>query len=216
MCIYVISDDIYFTTGLEYFLAANGINLKCYSYETWLTIFRKESLTEKDTVIIDVNLTSRHYRLGMARNLGYFGVNIALVIDFPLQIEKKEFHPYWLISKKSGFKKFIPLLREYVDNKTEPCNQLSLKEMLILKELSSGKSVIFISRKLNISVKTVSSHKQNAVRKLGMMKMNDMSLVCYKEILNLFSDSLNNNFSIQGRLPAAVMPGVFGHFSHFR
>lgn len=216
MCIYVISDDIYFTAGLEHFLTANGITLACYNYETWSAIFRKESLAENDTVIIDINFTNCHSRLGIAKSAGCFGVNIAFVIDFPLQIEKKGFYPYWLISKKSGFKKFIPLLRESIDNETVCCSPLSLKEMQILKELSSGKSVVFISRKLNISVKTVSSHKQNAVRKLGMMKMNDMSLVCYKEILNLFSGSINNNSSIQHRLPVAAMPFVFEQLSSFR
>ena len=216
MCIYVISDDIFFTNGLEHFFTANGIVLKCYSYETWSAIFRKERLTSKDTVVIDIHFANPHSRLGIAKSLGYFGVNIAFIIDFPLQVEKKGFYPYWLISKKSGFKKFIPLLRESVDSQTAPCNQLSLKEILIMKELSSGKSVVFISRKLNISVKTVSSHKQNAVRKLGMMKMNDMSLLCYKEILTLFSGSVSNSFSVHGHLPVAAVPSVFGNFSYFR
>ncbi|WP_342754209.1 LuxR C-terminal-related transcriptional regulator [Pantoea sp. MBD-2R] len=213
MCIYVISDDIYFTAGLAHFLRTNGIPLKIYNYQDWSAIFQREKLTAKDTVIIDVNFTGCHSRLGMAKSLGYFGVNIAFIIDLPLQFEKKGFYPYWLISKKSGFKKFIPLLRGPVNNKILRCSQLSFKEMLILKELSSGKSVILISKKLNISVKTVSSHKQNAVRKLGMMHMNDMSLVCYKEILNLFSGAINNNFSMQDRLPAAATPFVFRHFS---
>lgn len=33
MCIYVISDDMYFVAGLKYFLAANGIAMQGFSYE---------------------------------------------------------------------------------------------------------------------------------------------------------------------------------------
>ncbi len=216
MCIYVISDDMYFTTGLDHFLTANGITMKCYTYEDWLINFQTDNLTQEDTVIIDVNFTQCHSRLGMARNVDYFGVNIAFVIDLPLQIEKKGLYPYWLISKKSDLKKFIPLLRGANDNRSPQHNPLSRKETLILKELSSGKSVVLISRKLNISVKTISSHKQNAVRKLGMMKMNDMSLVCYKEILNLFSGFNYGPFSINARLPATAAHFVSGHYSPFR
>lgn len=187
MCIYVISDDIYFVAGLKYFMAANGITMRGFSYESWLTDFRPSELNKEDTVIIDVNFNNCHTRLGMAKSIDYFGINIVFIVDLPLQDEHTGFHPYWLISKKSAFKKYLPLLKAMPDIESAHFNQLSRKETLILKELASGNSAILISRKLNISVKTISSHKQNAVRKLGMMKMNDMALVCYKEILNLYS-----------------------------
>ena len=187
MCIYVISDDMYFVAGLKYFLAANGIAMQGFSYEGWLTQFRPGKLTKEDTVIIDINFTNCHTKLGMAKNIDYFGINIVFIVDLPLQDEHKGFHPYWLISKKSTFKKYIPLLKAIPNYEASHYNQLSRKETLILKELASGHSAILISRKLNISVKTISSHKQNAVRKLGMMKINNMALVCYKEILNLYS-----------------------------
>lgn len=193
MCIYVISDDIYFVAGLKYFLAANGIAMRGFSYESWLNEFQPGDLTKEDTVIIDVNFTNCHTKLGMAKNIDYFGINIVFIVDLPLQNEHKGFHPYWLISKKSAFKKYIPLLKATPSDEALHYNQLSRKETLILKELASGNSAIFISRKLNISVKTISSHKQNAVRKLGMVHMNDMALVCYKEILNLYS-GFNNRY----------------------
>ena len=206
MCIYVISDDIYYVAGLKHFLAANGIAMKGFSYESWLTEFRPGDLTKEDTVIIDVNFTNCHTKLGMAKNIDYFGINIVFIVDFPLQNEHKGFHPYWLISKKSAFKKYIPLLKIAPDEDAFHYNQLSRKETLILKELASGNSAIFISRKLNISVKTISSHKQNAVRKLGMVKMNDMALVCYKEILNLYSGFNNSYLGLRNASPFGTSP----------
>lgn len=193
MCIYIISDDIYFVAGLTYFLTANGIVTRGFSYESWLSDLPPGELTKEDTVIIDVNFNKCHRKLGMAKKIDYVGVNIVFIVDLPLQNEHKGFHPYWLISKKSAFKKYLPLLKAIPDSENLHCNQLSRKETLILKELASGNSAIFISRKLNISVKTISSHKQNAVRKLGMVKMNDMALICYKEILGLYS-GFNNSY----------------------
>lgn len=187
MSIYVISDDIYFVAGLKHFLSTNGIVTRRFSYESWLNEFPPAELTKEDTVIIDVNFNNCHAKLGMAKNIDYFGVTLVFIVDLPLQNQHTGFYPYWLISKKSAFKEYLSLLRARPDDENLHHNQLSRKEKLILKELASGNSAIFISRKLNISVKTISSHKQNAVRKLGMIKMNDMALICYKEILNLYS-----------------------------
>ncbi|MBV4367236.1 helix-turn-helix domain-containing protein [Erwinia sp. BNK-24-b] len=194
MSLYVISDDVYFLAGMRYFLSANNIMMRDYSYEKWLAEFCPGNLIKGDVVIIDINFKNCHTKLGMAKNIDYFGINVAFIIDLPLQGEHTGFHPYWLISKKSALKKFIPLFKGSADGITSHCSPLSRKESLIMKELSSGNSAILISRKLNVSVKTISSHKQSAVRKLGMTRINDMSLVCYKEILNLYS-GFNNSYA---------------------
>jgi DNA-binding NarL/FixJ family response regulator len=52
--------------------------------------------------------------------------------------------------------------------------QLSNREYQVLQMLANGKSVTDIARYLNLSVKTISTHKSNAKEKLGLQADSDL------------------------------------------
>ncbi len=187
MCIYIISDDKFFVSGLKSVMAASGTEMKVFNYESGLLLFYYCTFRQEDIVIVDVNYSCHFQSPQITCHTRYFNVNVVFVVDLPLQGEYSGFHPYWLISKKCPFKKILPLLKQLTSNDRNQTEHLSRKENIVLRELAGGRSPHFISRKLNLSAKTISSHKQNAFRKLGMSRLNDMSLLCYRQIINLYA-----------------------------
>jgi DNA-binding NarL/FixJ family response regulator len=79
-----------------------------------------------------------------------------------------------------------------------PCRTLSLQQLKVISYIYRGNSVAQIAERLNISEKTVSSHKYQMMRKFNLS--NDYELFVFlkmlKEqnvILNIFRESLNIN-----------------------
>ncbi|MCX8957838.1 helix-turn-helix domain-containing protein [Erwinia psidii] len=205
MCIYIISDDHFFVRGLENILATSKKELKQYSYANGLLLFCYCSFRQEDIVIVDIHYSQMAQpQNGLAHNTSYFGVNIVFVVDLPLQNEPSNFYPYWIVSKKCPIKSVLPLLKTIAEDNPMHTDHLSRKENIVLRELAVGHSTDFISRKLNLSTKTISSHKQNAFRKLGMTRLNDMSLICYRQILNLYAGF--NRLSAQRAGGSALLP----------
>jgi len=92
-------------------------------------------------------------------------------------------------SVKSG-KKYLSdditemIIKGYLDpneTETESYTELSEREMEILKLYAEGKSTREISEKLFISVKTVGTHKQHILEKLGLKTNADMVKYAIKE-----------------------------------
>lgn len=188
MCIYIISDDHFFISGMEKILATTETEFKQYSYANGLLLFCYFSFRKEDIVIVDIHyLQMTQPQSSLAHHTSYVGVNIIFVVDLPLQNESSNFYPYWIVSKKCPIKRILPLLKTIAGDNPLHSDHLSRKENIVLRELAVGHSTDFISRKLNLSTKTISSHKQNAFKKLGMTRLNDISLICYRQILNLYA-----------------------------
>lgn len=92
-------------------------------------------------------------------------------------------------SVKSG-KKYLSdditemIIKGYLDpgdSETETYTELSEREMEILKLYAEGKSTREISEKLFISVKTVGTHKQHILEKLGLKTNADLVKYAIKE-----------------------------------
>ena len=92
-------------------------------------------------------------------------------------------------SVKSG-KKYLSdditemIIKGYLDpteTETESYTELSEREMEILKLYAEGKSTREISEKLFISVKTVGTHKQHILEKLGLKNNADLVKYAIKE-----------------------------------
>lgn len=214
MCIYIISDDRFFVAGLREILSATENELKTYSYANGLLLFYYCGFRQEDIVIVDIHYMQMTPSQNLAYNTCYFGVNFLFVVDLPLQNEPGNFYPYWIVSKKCPVKILLPLLKSIASDKPPHTDHLSRKENIVLRELAVGHSTDFISRKLNLSTKTISSHKQNAFRKLGMTRLNDMSLICYRQILNLYA-GFNHSCAQRARGHVPLPAGV-RHYSLIR
>ena len=59
---------------------------------------------------------------------------------------------------------------------------LTAREMNIMGSLATGKTPAGISKELNISVKTIFSHKISALKKLGLNHLNARSLLIFSKI----------------------------------
>ena len=55
-----------------------------------------------------------------------------------------------------------------------PHESLSNREFEVLQQLVAGVSLTDIATKLNLSVKTVSTHKTNLMQKMGLQNQNDL------------------------------------------
>lgn len=71
--------------------------------------------------------------------------------------------------------KSLPTFRRTADNPADPVNLLSRRELTVLRFLAAGHSNKAISTVLNISNKTVSSHKASIMAKLGVSSLIDLA-----------------------------------------
>ena len=68
------------------------------------------------------------------------------------------------------------LLASYIghDSSEEPHRRLSDREFEVFRQIAIGKSISQISADLNLSVKTVSTHKTRIMQKMGMASLSEM------------------------------------------
>ncbi len=162
-----------------------------------LDILRRESW---DVVILDLSLPDRS-GLEMLRDIKaqYPALPVLVLsvhdeVDYALRAFRsgasayvpKSSAPHQLISAMSraldGKRYFPPelaeqLAEELVSDKTTLHDRLSNRELDVMRQIASGKSNAEIGETLFISIKTVSTHRSNILRKLSLQ--NNSELILY-------------------------------------
>lgn len=177
MYIYIISDNIYFTKGLSEVISNNiGSKTINLTHDNYKHLRNNIKLSRQDVIFTNFNCKESMYIKG----LDYI-VKCEIKNQFPRFIIAGNDNITPSISNSLGYnhinyKSILSSLKSciYEDNKNlnESENKLSLKEKFVLAGILKGTSTHALARRLGISIKTVSSHKINALRKLGFDSIN--------------------------------------------
>ncbi|WP_213714185.1 LuxR C-terminal-related transcriptional regulator [Cedecea lapagei] len=105
---------------------------------------------------------------------------ITLVYDIP--VEKLYSHSRCL-SKRDSIESMNRFLSDSVQGRKKEKSNITPRQMIIIKRLTSGDTVKSIAREHNRSIKTVSAIKNNILVKIGLKPMNDLSLLIVDMII---------------------------------
>ena len=203
MNIYILSDDFFFSLGLAGVLTNAGHNT------TILDIFERNTLdctgNRPGIIIIDIHDRERlrhlfHNEVSKENRLVF--VTRYDVVD---EHRKEDFNIF--IPRKIACERIVPWLKKHAQQGERKYHKLSECEKTTLTLLLSGESPCSISTKLNISIKTISRHKINALNKLGVKKMNSKSLLYISDYVykTSFLSSFNNRV-IGCQAPKRILP----------
>lgn len=73
-----------------------------------------------------------------------------------------------------GYSEFSPMVSQYLPETQRDYAPLTEKELEVLLHLFSGKNVTAVAKLMNRDVRTVSTHKRNAMRKIGFKNDSEM------------------------------------------
>jgi DNA-binding NarL/FixJ family response regulator len=60
---------------------------------------------------------------------------------------------------------------------------LTTKQYGVISLLIEGRTQCEIAKKMNLSIKTVCTHKMTAMKKVGMQSLNKVNLLCFEQLI---------------------------------
>ena len=176
MNLYVLSEDFYFILGLSHAINTNKYKLYAQHVSNGCLPYHPET-GRNNIVVIDV--VTPEYLHELIEKIPR-GVRILFMSDMSFLPDST----YGFISKKVSVKTLLATLERCVNWNKIIKYPLTSRELAVISELAKGYPPHTISRRLNISVKTISTHKINALKKLGIMsKMNGLSMFYCNDII---------------------------------
>lgn len=179
--IYLASDDRYFILGVEtLFRARNNLVTIIPLNETGDTD-SIPGLTSNDTLILAVEQTNTLTRLlTWAR---YNDAQVLMLMDnaSARTLDNISQWSQGVLSKKMALD-HLPQLVDAGGAHLKDLSFLTAREISIMELLATGKTPYRISRELNLSVKTIFSHKLSALKKLGLNHLNARSVLIFGKI----------------------------------
>ncbi|GAA3600010.1 hypothetical protein GCM10023078_29350 [Gibbsiella greigii] len=176
MNLYVLSEDFYFILGLSHAINTNKYKLYAQHVSNGCLSYHPET-GRNNIVVIDV--VTPEYLHELIEKIPR-GVRILFMSDMSFLPDST----YGFISKKVSVKTLLATLERCVNWNKIIKYPLTSRELAVISELAKGYPPHTISRRLNISVKTISTHKINALKKLGIMsKMNGLSMFYCNDII---------------------------------
>lgn len=183
--IYLFSDDSYFLLGVSASIneTKKRINLVNVNIDGGLLL--EPRFSPKDTLILAMECTEN--ATSFLTSARICGARILLVIDYT----SKE----TMIDIKAGARGMLTKkmklddLRRYLDTDYSCMREMPFltgQEMKVMGCLMTGKTPYRVSKELNLSVKTVFTHKLNALNKLGLNHLNARSLLIYGSMYHGF------------------------------
>lgn len=200
MVVYLITDDNYFFIGLQAVLNKEFCTLKLISHKDASSIDSKI----KHEASAFVFHTSQYDYLPYSL-FSFMNHRGGVVIISPKHLIKfySSFNFGHVINEKSEIEDISQAISSVLlGKKTYPYNNIKLtnSEKNILLHIMNGHSTAFISDFLDISIKTVYTHKRNALHKLGARKITDI-IRTRKPINNpSFIEDMSMFLTVQSRL----------------
>ncbi|WP_189389344.1 helix-turn-helix transcriptional regulator [Buttiauxella sp. B2] len=182
--IYVYSDDVYFSLGLQHILLEAGMDVVLattgYDFENGSVSYS----TQPGLLIVDShNLSSMQRIVESAMDNG---INVIYVEEGGLSLKEECLWPYGILPKKTPVNTLPFIISNLRRARVCWYKHLTVREMSVMNELVKGTSSKDVSKNLCISVKTVSGHKFNALKKMGLTRMNAQAVYIYGKYKILF------------------------------
>lgn len=179
--IYLAADDRYFALGVEAIFQGLNQPFTLLPLNETGEIGFIPTLTHRDTLILAVEQADTLTRLLTWARQHH---TRALLIMDNTSTRTLENITQWtqgVLSKKMPLTN-LPLCVEGGFAHLKDLSFLTARERSIMRALATGKTPLRISRELNLSVKTIFSHKLSALKKLGLNHLNARSVLIFGKI----------------------------------
>lgn len=173
----IISDDNYFVLGADALLKQSG-------YQVAIIDIHKLNYPVNSQQN-DIILLSSNDRNLIHNVLLFAGIENRRVIQMIDGHTPSDMWADGVLSKKTATHEFPRIIKYILNLKVKDClKDLTLREVEIMDKLLKGKKNHAISREMRISEKTVSAHKLNALKKLGLTGLNSRAILIYGSYQN--------------------------------
>ncbi|WP_431225960.1 LuxR C-terminal-related transcriptional regulator (plasmid) [Serratia sp. L9] len=171
----IISDDSYFALGAEALLLQSGYQAAIIDAQLLMKSNQLVGYQQDDVIL----LSSDNRNLSKMTLLFAVAADLRVINSVSGNISSDKWI-YGVLSKKTATYEFPRIIKYILQHKIENwIKDLTLREVEVMKKLLKGKSNNVVSKEMLISEKTVSSHKLNALKKLGLTGLNSRALLIY-------------------------------------
>lgn len=177
----IVSDDCYFALGAEALLTQSGFQVAIIDSQLRFSLNRPAGFQQDDVIL----LSSDNRNLTKDTLLYAVAADVRVIQSVAGNISSDK----WIdgiLSKKTAAHEFPHIMKYILQRKVEEwLIELTLRETEVMDKLLKGKSNHAVSKEMQISEKTVSSHKLSALKKLGLSGLNSRAIVIYGNYHNL-------------------------------
>lgn len=175
MNIYLVSDDYYFSHGMKAHFLADNQKFFIQKWKNYTPEFTQMHLRHGDILLLD---SSNHcfVEKSIIHPIISCKVNVMILYNSRKHLSSI-FTAYAKAPKDISFTQLTTLLetmRKAPRNLRYCPGHLTATECIIIRRLYEQASHAQISKELAISIKTVSTHKMNALKKLGVRSFNQL------------------------------------------
>jgi DNA-binding CsgD family transcriptional regulator len=175
--IYVLSEDNYFALGIMETFNTQGLNATLIS----IANFHDFNIGKHDIILLCTH--SRANSQVINELIDYSNSKIIYFVDEDIEKHTIKMNGKSVISKKHTGKQVIDFLNKILYKGVFASSiSLSYKEVLVMDLLVKQKNAHNIAKILNMSPKTVFSHKLNALHKMGFGHLNACSVLLYERV----------------------------------
>lgn len=197
MCVYILADDIFFSSGLGHYLSSQGVYNKIIPSEQSESLCQPVIMFRNDIILIDIDAKRIEHYYNFIKLHFDTEALIIPVFDVPTEMCLLDVCTPLFLPKKTSFELIMVLLYNAAKELARNTSKLTFGEARVVKSLLSGKSLMQTAKELGVSIKTLSTHKINALDKLGLRRINAIFLLYYKTILDLHNGRVRGNLKKQ-------------------
>lgn len=166
MAIYVTTQNNYFFIGLASAMTAIGHSIKRETSRNLVDKIKKNKYKNNDVFIL--NMSNFCMKMSYLISAEEFPGQIIIIPTKDNNNFNHAFMQHTILDRKTTIEEIDSAIKKVTERKRFfKRNILSEREKSVFSYIIDGKSISFISMRLNISPKTTYAHKNNVIRKLG-------------------------------------------------
>lgn len=177
----IISDDSYFALGAEALLSQSRFQTEVMDAQLLMNLNQPVGFQQGDVIL----LSSDNRNLTKVTLLFAVAADLRVIQSVAGNVSSDK----WIdgvLPKKTAIHEFPRIIKYILQRKVEDWMKgLTLREIEVMGKLLKGKSNHAVSKEMLISEKTVSSHKLNALKKLGLTGLNSRAILIYGDYHNM-------------------------------
>ncbi|MEL4015919.1 helix-turn-helix domain-containing protein [Dryocola clanedunensis] len=173
----LFSDDSYFSLGTEAGLSSLGYNVRVIDPMT--TGINESDITFSENDIALVSVSDTKAAENVLQKVLKCRISCIYFIDAAVGRYNHLMWAYGIIPKNIALHHLPRMIKTLHVSEASWLRGLTLREMQVMNGLLDGKNNYVISCEMKISEKTVSAHKNNALQKLGLTKLNSRAIEIY-------------------------------------
>lgn len=181
MKLYIASCDMFFLLGLRSFLSNEGCEVVTINLSDPIPVNIFDELNYSSAILFDFDCKGFNSNADeFYRKLRWQGLSIIPIIEIPRAQDGQHISEVIFISKSARLSCVLPIVHQLIGKRLYAIKTFTNNELYVINEFINGVKPCNVSRRISRSVKTVSSHKRNAMRKMGLRSFNVATLLWLK------------------------------------